>query len=832
MASYPPGFRARRILAAAALAALPAALPACGGGAAPAPSSDALVSILTSSLPSPVAGVEYAATLAARGPNPPLVWRVAAGRLPEGLLLDPETGEIAGFPRRAGRNRATFEVRDGADPRLVFDPTVASDSRSFALDVLDGPVSVLPTLPPPAQFAAAYGFSFVAAGGSPPYRFEAASGTGVPGLSLSADGRLAGIPTEANGPYDLVVRATDAREGVAERRFTVRVVVLPLAIANEALPDAAAGFAYSQALSTHPDGGGPPFRWSVPPLSGPLPPGLALDADTGALAGKAMAVGTWPFLVRVTDAAGQSSERGFSIRVNPGPVLERIVPPVPRKPGAAATLVGQAFQPGMTVRFGIAPPVEATVLDATRATVAPPTAPPQSGTVAVVVGNPDGGTYAKPGAWRYSLASVLFVAAGVEGTARDHSRGIAAGDVNRDGLCDLVHVGSAGIEVISPSGPAYSGTWTTKTVRSDGSFNDVRLADVDRDGDLDVVVSRSSTAESIEVYKNDGLGGFPGSASASTTYAKPSFHYPHSMDVGDVDADGVPDVAFTSCRGNQSLVVVMRGLGDGTFLEVHRADGAVFDDGGGLWAANAIALADLDGDGRDDLLVTDSFPAACATGSACPSTPAADAHAGDPHVVAWRALSGPGGVPGAWTGLSISGASALLDGDNEGLCVYDHDGDGLLDLAVFGGYQDVKGRGIAWLSGDGRGGFLERYVQVTSYNRRFGARLDANLDGCDDLLVVGGDGTAASGWGTDLSIAECWLGGADLPVKSWSSGPETLSGGSLPGANPGRVVTGDFDGDGLVDFAVSQSFNAKERYGNDQADGSTEGVAVYLNRSH
>ena len=100
-------------------------------------------------------------------------------------------------------------------------------------------------------------------------------------------------------------------------------------------------------------------------------------------------------------------------------------------------------------------------------------------------------------------------------------------------------------------------------------------------------------------------------------------------------------------------------------------------------------------------------------------------------------------------------------------------------------------------------------------------------------IVVGGDGTTASGFGTGRSVAECWLGGSTtIPVRAWTSGPEDLPGGSIPDSNPGRVVVGDFDGDGLLDFAVDQSFNSKERFSNDQADGPVEGVAVYLNRSH
>jgi hypothetical protein len=68
-------------------------------------------------------------------------------------------------------------------------------------------------------------------------------------------------------------------------------------------------------------------------------------------------------------------------------------------------------------------------------------------------------------------------------------------------------------------------------------------------------------------------------------------------------------------------------------------------------------------------------------------------------------------------------------------------------------------------------------------------------------------------------------------VRAWVSGSETAPGGSIPGANPGRVVAGDFDGDGLDDFALCRSHHAKVRWANGEGDGPVEGVAVYLNRS-
>ncbi len=824
----------RSLSAAIALGAFAAFLAAgCGGGGSPI-STAGLVSIRTSALPRGTAGAAYDARIDASGPHEPLTWLVTGGRLPPGVSLDAGSGTLSGFPRVPARFHVEVEVRDGPDAAGARDASFAATRRGFDVVVEPGPLAVLPFPLAPAEFAASFLHRFEAAGGEAPCRFDLAAGTLPEGLVLETDGTLRGAPRSAGVPYRPVIRATDAVGATATREFELTVVVLPLRVATASMPDAAQGFPYDAALDARPAGAGAPFAWSVAPSAAALPPGLRVERDTGRVVGTPTRVGTMTFTLEVVDAVGQRATRDVSIRVNAGPVLTAVAPKTLPAGGAPVTVTGQGFQPGMTVAFGFADAVGATVVDSTRATVVPPTNPLPSGAVAVRVTNPDGGFDEKPAAFRYPYAVVEFVAQGVKGGTRDHSRAIAAGDVNGDGLCDVAHVGSLGIEILRPTGPAWTGAWTTKVVRGDGSYNDVKLADVDADGDLDLVVSRSSTTDTIEVYRNDGAGNFPSAASVVTTYPRPSsFHFPFALATGDVNGDGVVDVAFTSGRGGQGCVWIYKGLGDGAFVEAYATTDAIHDDVAGCYAPNSIALADLDGDGRDDVVVTDAFPAACAAGQTCPTTPATNAWPGSGDLVAWVSLSPAAGTTRTWRGARVVGSNGRLDGDNLGLAVYDHDGDGRRDLAVFGGYLSQRGSGIAWLSGDGAGRFTERFTRPTAYTRRFGARIDANGDGFEDVFVVGGDAPVASGAGSGWSVAECWLGGTtEVPVKAWASGSEFAAGGSIPGANPGRVAVGDFDGDGRDDVAIDQSFNAKERFANEQGDGPVEGVAIYLNRSH
>lgn len=86
----------------------------------------------------------------------------------------------------------------------------------------------------------------------------------------------------------------------------------PLAIATDSLPKAALRQDYFFEIRVQ--GGVPPFRWQV--LSGALPPGIALDAASGRLAGAATSVGEFPFTVKVTDASAppQSTTRELVLK--------------------------------------------------------------------------------------------------------------------------------------------------------------------------------------------------------------------------------------------------------------------------------------------------------------------------------------------------------------------------------------------------------------------------------------------------------------------------------------------------------------------------------------
>lgn len=186
--------------------------------------------------------------------------------------------------------------------------------------------------------------------------------------------------------------------------------------------------------------------------------------------------------------------------------------------------------------------------------------------------------------------------------------GIAAGDFTGDGKADVaVIVGpdfgsnaplQAGnsVELLAGNG---DGTFQAPTaVLNDPAALYVSLAagDLNRDGKLDLVVSWArSTGANLSILLGDGEGAFRTAASYT------SADLPYGLAIGDLNADGIPDVVHAGPTVSDigvvmnSTVSVLRGNGDGTFRPgFTAAESGVFVGG--------VQLADFRGTGKPDLI--------------------------------------------------------------------------------------------------------------------------------------------------------------------------------------------------------------------------------------
>jgi len=216
-------------------------------------------------------------------------------------------------------------------------------------------------------------------------------------------------------------------------------------------------------------------------------------------------------------------------------------------------------------------------------------------------------------------------------------------DFNGDGALDLAV--QPGPQVFLGDG---AGDFVPGVVLSVSPFYPycIAAADVDRDGDADLVMNLSGT---LAALLGDGSGGFPSLIQSASTSSMPFV-------VGDVDGDGYPDVVQ---RGSYTADVL---LGDGTGAFSYSDS---FDVADGGYPMRSLALADLDGDGATDVVGRNRVD------------------------VSLVLADGAGGFEGP---LAVDGLAGRCVG------LADLDGDGDLDAVAGDG-------GLRTALGDGRGGF-------------------------------------------------------------------------------------------------------------------------------
>ena len=324
----------------------------------------------------------------------------------------------------------------------------------------------------------------------------------------------------------------------------------------------------------------------------------------------------------------------------------------------------------------------------------------------------------------------------------------APGDLDRDGLGDgaEVAIGTSATDPDSDEDGLGDGgdpdplapwdacsPWSELEIHAPDGVAGVALADLDGDGDLDVVVA-SENDDTIAWFANDGSGGFGPEQVLSSASPRPK-----AVATADLDGDGDLDVLATAY--DDDMVAWFTNLGGGAFsarkILTTTADGAV-----------DVTAADVDGDGDPDVIAVAEF---------------------DDQVV-WLANLG-GGVFSAVKLVIGSGVLAPRSAE-----AADFDADGDLDVLVASDGDDT----VRWYTNDGAGGFLAA-APVTDDANAARTAVPADLDGDGDLDVL----TAA---GLDDDVA--WyanLGG------TW--GPKQVVGAGADLANSAVAVDLDLDGD-------------------------------------
>ncbi|MCB1877152.1 MAG: DUF11 domain-containing protein [Chromatiales bacterium] len=356
----------------------------------------------------------------------------------------------------------------------------------------------------------------------------------------------------------------------------------------------------------------------------------------------------------------------------------------------------------------------------------------------------------------------------------------SAGNLGVAGIADDGEVEDYAITLAAPGGTgnfADSG----QSLGANDTY-DIALADVDGDGDLDLITGNygpSNTRKANRVWLNDGAGNF--TDSGQTLGTDDTFQ----LAVGDVDGDG--DIDFVAANVGQADRVYLND-GTGSFTD----NGQALDTG----FTAGVVLADFDGDGDLDL----------ATGNISQA-----------NKIFFN--DGSGSFTDSGQSLGSSFTLVLVSGDV--------DGDGDIDL--FEGTGSNQSDRI-WLN-DGAGSFTDSGQSITSSRTVEGALADVDGDGDLDLVSATASGTRlrlndGSGVFTagvvslgstssydvalvdvdgdgDLDIIEGnYNNQPDRVLLNDGSGSFSDSGQSLGTENTTALAAGDLDGDGDLDFVT------------------------------
>ncbi|MGA9768516.1 MAG: putative Ig domain-containing protein [Blastocatellia bacterium] len=278
----------------------------------------------TSAVPKPIPTAPQGLVATASSPTQVnLLWQDTS-TIEDGFLIERRGGSSADFSQIAV---VTANATTYSDPSALANTAYAYRVRAFnstGTSSFTAEASVItPSVAPnlsvgtsdmaEATVGVAYSRTLVANGGRPDYTWILQSGSLPPGLSLSQSGTVSGTPSTA-GTNNFVVRVTDSSDSSATKALSLVVKPsAPLTITTAQLPRGSVDTTYSQQIGS--SGGQTPYNWSRE--SGNLPAGLTLNQSTGFISGTPERAGTSSFVIKLTDATGESVNSTLSIIINP-----------------------------------------------------------------------------------------------------------------------------------------------------------------------------------------------------------------------------------------------------------------------------------------------------------------------------------------------------------------------------------------------------------------------------------------------------------------------------------------------------------------------------------
>jgi len=342
------------------------------------------------------------------------------------------------------------------------------------------------------------------------------------------------------------------------------------------------------------------------------------------------------------------------------------------------------------------------------------------------------------------------------GVGKGYAHDLAAGDMNSDGRIDIVSCDKKKVTIWEQ---ASNDSWQEHVLASRAGEG-IALADIDKDGDLDVVYGGSWLEN-------------PGSLNTTRWTSRsiaPKWSPDTRVFVADMNRDGRPDVVLTASEGKGPLswFESPENVRTGTWVE-HPVEK------NNLEGAHSLQVADFDGDGEPDILTAEmhtsgekrvlvylnrkgTFEPMILSRSGSHNMRAGDIDGDGDIDIVGKNYGGPGrvvemwenrlGDANTWKYIPIDGKRPKSEKGKMGLCFTDADRDGFTDV--------VAGSFLYRNPGGDLKGTWQRILVADGVDLFFA--IDADGDRFPDLIGIRGD-------------TVFWVEATDEQATSWKALP-------------------------------------------------------------